>query len=99
LMDTRCRPLFLIDISVPRNIESAVQRLDNVYLYNIDDLVAIVRENVRSREQELALCHQIIAARARALMGKLNFETARFRDEGRLTETGWTCPGAVVLAG
>ena len=99
LMDTRCRPLFLIDISVPRNIESAVQRLDNVYLYNIDDLVAIVRENVRSREQELALCHQIIDARARALMGKLNFETARFRDEGRLTETGWTSPGAVILAG
>ena len=43
LMDARRnRPLFLIDISVPRNIEADIQRLDNVYLYNIDDPEAIV---------------------------------------------------------
>jgi hypothetical protein len=39
----RNRPLFLIDISVPRNIDPDVQRIDGVYLYNIDDLEAIVR--------------------------------------------------------
>jgi len=75
LMSTRSnRPLFLIDISVPRNIDAAVQHLDNVYLYNIDDLEGIVRENVRNRENELALCQQIIDARAMELTDKLNFE-------------------------
>ena len=99
LMDTRRRPLFLIDISVPRNIEAAVQHLENVYLYNIDDLEAIVRVNMRSREQELALCHQIIDARALALMEKLKIEKERFRDEGRLSQMGWGSHGVAVLAG
>jgi glutamyl-tRNA reductase len=79
LMEVRGnRPLFLIDISVPRNIEPAVQHLGNVYLFNIDDLEAIANENVRLRELDLALCHQIIDARAAALMEKLNIE-----NEGR----------------
>src|SRR5262249_26532313 len=52
----RNRPLVLIDLSVPRNIDAEVQRLENVYLYGIDDLNAIVREAVLNREQDLALC-------------------------------------------
>jgi len=99
LMDTRRhRPLFLIDISVPRNIEAAVQCLDNVYLYNIDDLEAIVRENMRAREQELALCHQIIEARAVALMDKLNLENERLYDAGLKLHSGWASRGAVILS-
>jgi len=46
--------------------------LDNVYLYNIDHLQTIVRENSRLREQELSKCNEIIARRAGALMLKLN---------------------------
>jgi len=68
------RPLFLIDIAVPRNIDAHVQSLEGVYLYNIDDLQALVRENVRSRQQDLAKCDQIIDARASALMAKLSLE-------------------------
>jgi glutamyl-tRNA reductase len=68
------RPLFLIDIAVPRNIDAHVQSLEGVYLYNIDDLHALVRENVRSRQQDLAKCDQIIDARASALMAKLSLE-------------------------
>jgi glutamyl-tRNA reductase len=67
----RNRPLFLIDIAVPRDIDADVQELENVYLYNVDHLEAIVRENVRSREQELARCREIIAQRATALLGKI----------------------------
>jgi glutamyl-tRNA reductase len=78
----RNRPLFLIDISVPRNIEAAVQRLDNVYLYNIDDLEAIVRKSVFAREQELPVCHQIINARAVALMAKLDLKRERLYEAG-----------------
>jgi glutamyl-tRNA reductase len=68
------RPLFLIDIAVPRNIDADVQSLEGVYLYNIDDLQALVRENVRSRQQDLAKCDQIIDSRASALMAKLSLE-------------------------
>jgi glutamyl-tRNA reductase len=55
MLGRRNRPLVLIDMSVPRNIDAEVQRLENVYLYNIDDLEAIVRKNVSNREQDLAL--------------------------------------------
>ena len=41
--------MFLIDIAVPRNIEPAVNELDNVFLYDIDDLQGVVDENLRGR--------------------------------------------------
>jgi len=66
------RPLVLVDIAVPRDIAPDVEELENVYLYNIDDLKTIVRENSRIREQELSKCNEIIARRAGALMKKLN---------------------------
>ena len=66
------RPLVLVDIAVPRDIAPDVEELDNVYLYNIDDLEAVVRENSRMREQELSKCNEIIARRAAALLAKLN---------------------------
>src|SRR5262245_63934049 len=65
------RPLVLIDIAVPRDIAADVQRLNNVYLYNVDDLEVIVRENVRSRTLELARCEAIIAERTEAVMAKI----------------------------
>jgi glutamyl-tRNA reductase len=68
----RNRPLVLVDIAVPRDIAADVEELDNVYLYNIDHLEAIVRANSRMREQELSKCNEIIARRAGALMVKLN---------------------------
>ncbi len=72
----RNRPLFLIDIAVPRDIDTDVQQLRSVYLYNVDHLEEIVRENVRSREQELARCVEIIAQRADALLNRLAPPTA-----------------------
>jgi glutamyl-tRNA reductase len=91
--------LFLIDISVPRNIDPDVQQLDGVYLYNIDDLEAIVRENVRSREQELTACEQIVDARAVALMTKLNLEKERLYDVRIQPQPGWVSDSAAVLGG
>jgi glutamyl-tRNA reductase len=66
------RPLILVDIAVPRDIAPDVEELDNVYLYNIDHLEAIVRENSRLRKQELSKCNEIIVRRVAALMLKLN---------------------------
>jgi glutamyl-tRNA reductase len=74
------RPFVLIDISVPRNIDADIHGLHNVYLYNIDDLDAIVRENVQTRENDLAKCEQIIVPQVATLMAKLNLEIGKLDD-------------------
>src|SRR5581483_1501027 len=67
----RNRRLILIDIAVPRDIEPEVQAVNGVYLYNIDDLEALVRENVKHRERELAQCQAILERRTAEVMAKL----------------------------
>jgi glutamyl-tRNA reductase len=64
------RPLLLIDLSVPRNIDPTVATLQGVSLYNIDDLEERSRTGVRNRERELSLCDAIIAAHLSVLMDK-----------------------------
>jgi glutamyl-tRNA reductase len=79
----RNRPLLLIDLSVPRNIDPAVDGLEHVSLYNIDDLEAVARSGAQARERELATCHQIIEAHVAALIEKLNAEDKRLSAEER----------------
>jgi len=55
-------PLVIIDIAVPRNVESAVAQIKNVFLYNIDDLSQISKQNRRQREFEVRKAEQIISA-------------------------------------
>jgi glutamyl-tRNA reductase len=89
----RNRPLFLIDIAVPRDIDPEVQHLPNVYLYNVDHLETIVRENVRVREQELVRCNELIAERATALM--MRFVPAR--PPQAAARENWTFAGAPAV--
>jgi len=56
----RNRPLFLIDIAVPRDVEPSVGDIEQVFLYNIDDLQAIVRENLTRRSAELSQAEAIV---------------------------------------
>lgn len=56
----RGRPLFIVDIAVPRDIEPSCQELSNVYLYNIDDLEAVVAENLSRRQQEVQRVLKIV---------------------------------------
>jgi glutamyl-tRNA reductase len=56
----RSRPLFLIDIALPRDVDPAVGDLDQVFLYNIDDLQTIVNENMARRGAELAQAEAIV---------------------------------------
>lgn len=56
----RSRPLFVIDIAMPRDVEVAVGRLDQVFLYNIDDLHAIVKENLARRTSEVDRAETIV---------------------------------------
>jgi glutamyl-tRNA reductase len=64
--------LFLIDIAVPRDIDPAAGEVDNVYLYNIDDLQGIVDENLKSRRNEAEKAEQIIAEEVLKFAGWLN---------------------------
>ncbi len=63
----RNRPLFVIDIAVPRDVEPAVGDLEQVFLYHMDDLQVIVQENLARRSTELASAEAIV-----------NEEVARF---------------------
>jgi len=56
----RGRPLFLIDIAVPRDVEPSAGNLEQVFLYNIDDLRAIVNENLARRGAELQRAESIV---------------------------------------
>ena len=61
-------PLLLIDIAVPRDIDPAVNYLENVYLYNIDDLQAIADDYLNQRREEITHCEKIIRDKARPLL-------------------------------
>ncbi|QSR83921.1 glutamyl-tRNA reductase [Methylacidimicrobium sp. B4] len=53
-------PLFLIDLAVPRDIDPSVHALDGVYLYNIDDLQTIARQNLEDRAAEIVRCRRLL---------------------------------------
>jgi glutamyl-tRNA reductase len=71
------RPLLLIDIAVPRDIDPAVSELDNVYLYNVDDLQSIAADYLNLRKEEVARCETIIAEKVAALLEANKFSAGR----------------------
>ena len=54
------RPLFVIDLAVPRDVEAAVNDLEGVYLYDIDSLQAIAQQSLEIRRREVAVCERMI---------------------------------------
>lgn len=61
------RPLFFIDQALPRDVEPAVAEIDNVFLYNLDDLAKIAEENRVARAAEIVKCRAIVAEKSDAL--------------------------------
>jgi glutamyl-tRNA reductase len=66
----RNRPLLLIDIAVPRDIAPEVNFMENVFLYNIDDLQTIADDYLKQRKEEIARCEEIIREKADGLLRK-----------------------------
>jgi len=64
----RRRPLFMIDLAVPRDIEAEVARLDDVFLYTVDDLGRFVQTGIESRQMAVAQAESIIDSRVHAFM-------------------------------
>jgi glutamyl-tRNA reductase len=58
------KPLFFIDIAVPRDVDPAIQELDGCYLYDIDDLEAVVAETLAGRRNEAERAEQLVAEEA-----------------------------------
>ena len=67
----RNRPMFLIDIAVPRNIEPAVNKLEGVFLYDIDDLGRVVKTNLEGRRNVAQQAEEIITEEVERMMLRL----------------------------
>jgi glutamyl-tRNA reductase len=64
----RQKPVFIIDIAVPRNIDPAVDEIENVYLYDIDDLQNVLQANLEERKKELKGAESIVQEEVRAFL-------------------------------
>jgi glutamyl-tRNA reductase len=60
MKERKQKPVFIIDISVPRNIDPGINDLDNVYLYDVDDLQGVVDSNIVERQKEAKKAEDII---------------------------------------
>ncbi|MDE0013207.1 MAG: glutamyl-tRNA reductase [Candidatus Poribacteria bacterium] len=65
------RYMFLIDIAVPRDIDPDVSKIDNAFLYNIDDLEAVVASNLKDRQHEAVRAEQIVSEEAKRFYNQL----------------------------
>lgn len=65
------RPMFLVDIAVPRNIDPAVMQIDNVFLYDIDDLQKVVDKNVKGRAEAAERASLIIEEELQWMEGRI----------------------------
>jgi len=66
------RPIFMVDIAVPRDIDAAISELEDVYLYTVDDLNEVIQEGLRSREQAARQAEEIIDTHVSHFVGWLN---------------------------
>lgn len=62
------KPIFLIDLAVPRDIDPMVSQVAGVHLYNIDSLKGIAEQNIKKRESEIFRCRKIIAEEIKIFM-------------------------------
>ncbi len=79
LKKRRGRPLFMLDLAVPRDLDPAIGALRNVYLYNLDDLQRAVKATEDDRRELVEQCEDLLSTHVARCMGEI-----RHRDVGRL---------------
>jgi glutamyl-tRNA reductase len=72
----RHRPMFMLDLAVPRDVDPRIAALEDVYLYTVDDLRQVVDENVKTREAEAAVARRLIDADVAGFMAALKVRDA-----------------------
>jgi glutamyl-tRNA reductase len=70
----RNKPMFLIDIAVPRNIDPTVNDIDGLFLYDVDDLAGVVNENLKERGKQAEQAEAIVAHEVEQMMARLRIE-------------------------
>ena len=65
------RPIFLIDLAVPRNIEESCAEIEDAYMYNLKDLSDIANENIEARRAQIERAGDAVKSRAVALWDRL----------------------------
>lgn len=90
----RHRPMFMVDIAVPRDIDPRVATLDDVYLYTVDDLQGIIQDNIRSRQAAAEQAEDIVTVQTEEFMawlrtqaGAVNIRSLRDQAEAIRDET------------
>ena len=68
------KPMFLIDIAVPRNIDPAVNDIEGVFLYDVDDLEGVVNANIKEREKQADQAEAIVVEEVERMMSRLKIE-------------------------
>ncbi|HEX4133710.1 MAG TPA: glutamyl-tRNA reductase [Bryobacteraceae bacterium] len=68
------KPMFLIDIGVPRNIDPAVNDIEGVFLYDVDDLEGVVSANIRERSKQAEQAETIVLDEVERMMARLKLE-------------------------
>ncbi|WP_068829827.1 glutamyl-tRNA reductase [Pseudomonas sp. BMS12] len=71
LKQRKHKPMFMVDIAVPRDIEPEVSNLDDVYLYTVDDLHEVIEENLKSRQDAAQAAEALVASGAEDFMQRL----------------------------
>jgi glutamyl-tRNA reductase len=71
LKQRKHKPIFMVDIAVPRDIEPEVGELDDVYLYTVDDLHEVIEENLKSRQGAAQAAEELVSVGARDFMQRL----------------------------
>lgn len=70
------RPMFMVDLGVPRDIEPEVAQLSDVYLYTIDDLQGVITQNLAERQQAATIAENMVRAQADSYMRNLQIVEA-----------------------
>ncbi len=68
------KPIFVIDIGVPRNVEPSVNSVDNVFLYDIDDLQGVVNNNLEGRKKEAERAERIVAEEVDKMLSRIKVQ-------------------------
>src|SRR5262249_25685722 len=71
MLHRKNRPVFFIDIAVPRDIDPGVNDIDNAFLYDIDDLQQVIDSNLKERMKEASRAEQIVDAEVRNFCTRL----------------------------
>lgn len=90
LKQRKHRPIFMVDIAVPRDIEPEVAQLEDVYLYTVDDLQEVIQDNLKSRQEAAIQAEEIIEVQCAHFLGWLRsldaVSTIRdFREQADMT--------------